>query len=142
MDTALNAPGNNQAPLSFNQLIKHLVDQKQPLAAQHNTRIVNEVEKHLLLGDGAMQLKQVLEELLDAVIGNSKEGDIHITADRFKDMVLLHIQERNNYNGYALSFSVGSIEPDAAKFGGHISMEGGRKKETTISFSFPAQFAA
>lgn len=142
MDTTLDAPGNNQAPLSFSQLIKSLVDQKQPVAAQHNTRIVNEVEKHLILGAGALQLQQVLEELLDAVIGNSKEGDIHITAERFKDMVLLHIQERNNYNGYALSFSVGSIEPDAAKIGGHISMEGARKKETTISFSFPAQFAA
>jgi hypothetical protein len=137
-----NASGNNPTVISLSQLISNLVENKQPAAALHHTRIVSEVERHLLLGQGALQLGHVLEELLDAVILNSNEGDIHITADRFRDMVLLHIEERNNYNGYALSFSVGSIEQDAVKLGGHISMEGERKKETTISFSFPAQFAA
>ncbi len=142
MDINLPAMGNFSAPLSLNQLIKGLVDNTQLIAEQHHTRIVNEVDRQLLLGPGAEQLNKVLEELLNAVILNSKEGDIHITADRFKDMVLLHIEERNNYNGYALSFSVGSLEPDAAKIGGHISIDGARKKATTIQFSFPGQFAA
>ena len=134
--------GTNLVPVSLNQLIRTLVERTEPLAIQHNTRIVNEVDRHLLLGEGASQLAKVLEELIDAVILNSKEGDIHISADRFKDMVLLHIEERNNYNGYALSFSVGSLEPDAAKIGGHISIEGERKREAKILFSFPGQFAA
>lgn len=142
MDLNVTAQGDFSAPLSLNELIKRLVDNTQPMAVQHRTKIVNEVDRQLLLGSGAEQLSNVLEELLDAVILNSKEGDIHITADRFKDMVLLHIEERNNYNGYALSFSVGSLGPDAAKIGGHISMEGERKKEATIQFSFPGQFAA
>lgn len=142
MDLNVTAQGDFSAPLSLNELIRRLVDNTQPMAVQHRTKIVNEVDRLLLLGSGAEQLSNVLEELLDAVILNSKEGDIHITADRFKDMVLLHIEERNNYNGYALSFSVGSLGPDAAKIGGHISMEGERKKEATIQFSFPGQFAA
>ncbi len=142
MDGQVTATGNSFAPVSLNQLIKSLVENSQQMAVQHHTRIVNEVDRHLWLGEGASQLCKVLEELLDAVILNSKEGDIHISADRFKDMVLLHIEERNNYNGYALSFSVGSLEPDAARIGGHISMEGERKKEATIQFSFPGQFAA
>jgi hypothetical protein len=142
MNRQLTATGNTIVPVSLNQLIKSLVENTQPLAIQHHTRVVNEVDGRLLLGEGALQLSSVLEELLDAVILNSREGDIHITADRFKDMVLLHIEERNNYNGYALSFSVGSLEPDAARIGGHISIEGERKKEATIQFSFPGQFAA
>ena len=142
MNGQLTATGNTIVPVSLNQLIKSLVENTQPLAIQHHTRVVNEVDGRLLLGEGALQLSSVLEELLDAVILNSREGDIHITADRFKDMVLLHIEERNNYNGYALSFSVGSLEPDAARIGGHISIEGERKKEATIQFSFPGQFAA
>ena len=142
MNRQLTATGNTIVPVSLNQLIRSLVENTQPLAIQHHTKVVNEVDGRLLLGEGALQLSSVLEELLDAVILNSREGDIHITADRFKDMVLLHIEERNNYNGYALSFSVGSLEPDAARIGGHISIEGERKKEATIQFSFPGQFAA
>ncbi len=142
MNGQLTATGNTIVPVSLNQLIRSLVENTQPLAIQHHTKVVNEVDGRLLLGEGASQLSSVLEELLDAVILNSREGDIHITADRFKDMVLLYIEERNNYNGYALSFSVGSLEPDAARIGGHISIEGERKKEAIIQFSFPGQFAA
>ncbi|MBI3138784.1 MAG: hypothetical protein HYZ15_09385 [Sphingobacteriales bacterium] len=142
MEEMYMAAGAFTAPISLNQLIKNLVDHSLPAAFQHHTRIVNEVDRELILGPGAEQLLDVLDELLEAVIRNSKEGDIHITADRYRDMVLLQIEERNNYNGYALSFSVGSIEPDAAKIGGHISIEGARKRQATISFSFPGQFAA
>lgn len=142
MDTATTSTGNSIVPVSLNQLVLSLVEKKTPLAVKHNTRIVNEIDRQLLLGEGALQLSKVLEELIDAVILNSKEGDIHISADRFKDMVLLHIEERNNYNGYALSFSVGSLEPDAARIGGHISMEGERKRAAHIQFSFPGQYAA
>lgn len=142
MDTTISSTGNSIAPVSLNQLVRTLVEKKASLADQHSTRIVNEVSRQLLLGEGALQLSKVLEELIDAVILNSKEGDIHISADRFKDMVLLHIEERNNYNGYALSFSVGSLEPDAARIGGHISMEGERRKAAHIQFSFPGQYAA
>lgn len=142
MDTATTSTGNSIVPVSLNQLVLSLVEKKTPLAVKHNTRIVNEIDRQLLLGEGALQLSKVLEELIDAVILNSKEGDIHIFADRFKDMVLLHIEERNNYNGYALSFSVGSLEPDAARIGGHISMEGERKRAAHIQFSFPGQYAA
>jgi len=142
MNVQVTAAGNSSTPVSLSQLIRSLVENTQPVALQHNTRIVNEVNRQLWLGDGAAKLSKVLEELLNAVILNSREGDIHISADRFKDMVLLHIEERNNYNGYALSFSVGSLEPEAAKLGGHISIEGERKRAAMIQFSFPGQFAA
>lgn len=142
MDTTFTTTGNSEVPVSLNQLIRTLVEKTAPLAVQHSTRIMNEVDRELLLGEGALTLSKILEELIEAVILNSKEGDIHISADRFKDMVLLHIEERNNYNGYALSFSVGSLVPDAARIGGHISMEGERKRAAHIQFSFPGQYAA
>lgn len=128
--------------LPLNTLVHSIVDEVLPVAITHHTRIVNEVKKELLLGTGATELQQVLHDLLLAVIRNSKEGDIHISADYFRDMVLIHIDEKNNYNGYALSFSVGSLEADAARLGGHISMEGARSREAHISFTFPGQFAA
>lgn len=54
MDTALHNPGNDQVPLSLSRLVKNLVNNFQPLAFQHHSRIVNEAEKDLLSGSGAM----------------------------------------------------------------------------------------
>jgi hypothetical protein len=142
MTTYTCSPGGVNSAISLNRLIMNIVEDTFPVAVLHHTRVVNEVSKNLLLGAGADQLTDVLEELLLAVIQQSREGDIHITAERFKDTVLVYIQERNNYNGYALSFSVGSVSQDAARLGGHISIDGATRKQATISFSFPVHFAA
>jgi hypothetical protein len=63
-------------------------------------------------------------------------------ADLYRALVTVQIQERNNYNGYALSFSVHSIAPEAIEADGYISINGPQKRITTISFSFPNQYAA
>jgi hypothetical protein len=47
------------------------------------------------------------------------------------------MQERNNYNGYALAFSLKSIEAYAAMIGGNIGIKDPQKLVTTVSFSFP-----
>lgn len=79
----------------------------------------------------------VMKELLTIVVSNSKNGKIYISAERFRDVIILDIQERNNNNGYALAYQVSNIEREAAAIGGHISMLEPRKKITTVSFSFP-----
>jgi len=142
MSATTFSPRGAYSAISLNQLVMNIVEDTFPVAVLHHTRVVNEVSKHLLLGDGADQLTDVLEELLLAVIQQSREGDIHVSAERFKDTVQVVIEERNNYNGYALSFSVGSVSQEAARLGGHISIEGATRKQATISFSFPVQFAA
>ncbi len=136
----LQAVHSQPVPLSI--LVRKLVEASLPLAVSHHTQIVNEVNRNLLLTNGAEQLMQVMQELIYVVIENSKEGDIHIRADRYRDMVLLQIEERNNNNGYALSFSVGSLSTEAARLGGHISIDGARSRQVLISFCFPAKTAA
>jgi hypothetical protein len=88
------------------------------------------------------QVITVMKDILTTVVANSRNGNIHITAERYKDVVIVEIQERNNYNGYALSFSIGSIEPEAASIGGHLTIRGQQQKVTTISFSFPDNLLA
>lgn len=73
---------------------------------------------------------------------NSRNGEIHITADRYYSLVIVEIQERKNYNGYALSYSVGSLATEAAACGGYLSIKGPQQKVTTITFSFPDNQAA
>ena len=122
---------------SLQQLISNLVDNSLSAAIQNKTIVLNEVGQGVALGIEKAKVIPILKELLDTVIMNSRNGEIHITAERYHGIVILQIQERNNYNGYALAFSVSSIEPEAVGIGGHIAIKDPRARVATISFTFP-----
>jgi hypothetical protein len=127
---------------SLQQLVSNLVNSFLPTASRNNTQLVNEVRQEISLGVSTNKAVDVIRELLETVITNSNHGEIHITAERFSNTILLQIQERNNNNGYALAYSIGSIEPTALSAGGHISINGPQKRIATISFTFPDQLVA
>ena len=127
---------------SLQQLVSNLVNSFLSTASQNNTQLVNEVRKEIALGATPIKAIEVIRELLETVIANSSNGEIHITAERLGSTILLQIQERNNNNGYALAYSIGTIEPTALSAGGHISINGPQKRVATISFSFPDQLVA
>lgn len=127
---------------SLQQLISTLINSSLSAAAHNKTKVMNDVGQGVVILHDDSNVITILHELLDTVVQNSHFGDIHITAERYSDVVRIEIQERNNYNGYALAYSIGSIEPDAALVGGHISMKGQQQKVATISFSFPDNLLA
>ena len=118
-------------------MVNRLVSNLLPTAIEQKTIIVNEVPDHVQVAVHDNKTVQVISELLTTVVANSRKGIIHIHAERLGDMVIFRIQDRNNYNGYALAYSVQSIEPMATLAGGYLSMKGQQQLETTISFSFP-----
>ncbi len=130
----------NDSSISLQQLVSTLVTNSLPAADRSNSIVVNNVGQGIALGKATQKAIPVIREILSTVVNNSRNGEIYITAEKFCDVVIVEVQERNNYNGYALAFSIGSIEPDAAKLGGHISIKGPQQKVATVSFSFP--FAA
>jgi len=136
----VTASGDNI--ISLQQVITNLLKGSVVMASLHNTHIVNEVKQGIPLGAAMYKAIAVMKALLTTVVANSNNGEIHIKAERFRDIIILEIQERNNNNGYALSFSVNSMEQDAASAGGHISINGPQQKVTTISFSFPGNLMA
>jgi hypothetical protein len=134
--------GAFEMAIPLKQLVSNLVNSSLPAAICNKTNIVNEVEQGIALGTSMQHAIGVMNEILTTIVANSCKGDIHITAERFRDIVTLEFQERNNNNGYALAFSIGSIEPVASSIGGHISIKGPQQKVTTISFSFPNSILA
>ena len=134
--------GGVDSPTSLQSLITDMVDHSQSAAVHNHTHVVNEVARNIELDPSMVKAAAVIEDILKTVIGNSRNGEIHITADRYRDLVVIEVQERNNYNGYALAFSIGSIEPAALSLGGHISIKGQQQKVATISFSFPTSLQA
>ncbi len=127
---------------SLQQLVNTLINNSLPAAAHNKTKVMNDVGQGVVILHDDSNVITILHELLDTVVQNSHFGEIHITAERYSGVVIIEIQERNNYNGYALAYSIGSIEPDAALVGGHISMKGQQQKVATISFSFPDNLLA
>lgn len=144
MEDRLNtvATGTLASSISLQQLVNNLISNSLSCAIRNRSTVVNEIDKGIVIGATEPKIPEVLEELIATVVANSCNGEIHITADVYRDVMTVQIQERNNFNGYALSFSVNSIEAEATSLGGHISINGPQKKITTISFSFPNQFAA
>jgi hypothetical protein len=125
--------------ISLERIVNNLVQHSFEAAHAHNTHVFNHVKGGVTLGTSSHKAIPVMRDLLTTVVNNSNNGDIHITAERYRDTVILEIQERNNNNGYALAYSIGSLEPDAASLGGYISVRDPRQKIITISFTFPKE---
>ena len=132
----------SDAGIPLQQIVNNFMTGIYNCAKENHSAVVNEISKNVMLGYQNGKVISIINELVETVVRNSKNGEIYITADRYSDVIIFQIEERNNYNGYALSYSINSIEPDAAKVGGHISIRGPQQKVTTISFSFPNNMQA
>ncbi len=131
---------NPQIPIAgktLKQLVDRLVSDSLNDNLRSSNRVVNEVPDSLCIMVDECKEGPVISELLATVLTNAKNGDIHISADQFHDIVTLAIQDRNNYNGYALASRLKTIEPGAHQVGGSISIRGQQQLVATVSFSFP-----
>lgn len=126
-------PGTSLQSL-INHLLRHSLSE---LLRSSDSSVMNEIPADLNLAIDENKLTPIITELLTTVLSNARRGRIHIRADRFRDTIILEIQDESNYNGYALENSITSIEPLARMIGGYISIKGKQQLETTVSFSFP-----
>ncbi|MBK5270186.1 MAG: hypothetical protein JJE22_04145 [Bacteroidia bacterium] len=121
---------------SLQLLVNRLVGNSLNGIDRNKCIVVNEVPSEFRIAADEMAAP-VISELLTTMVANARNGRIYINAQKFRDVMIVEMQERNNYNGYALAFSLKSIEPQAFVIGGNISITGIQKLETTVSFSFP-----
>jgi hypothetical protein len=133
--------GVDNTGTSLRLLVNRLMSDSLAPAVHTKSFIVNEVPADIRMIADEDKVMPVISELLTTVVANARNGNIHISAERFRDVVILEIQDRNNYNGYALAYSIQSIEPQATMLGGYIRMKGQQELVTTISFSFPIHAA-
>lgn len=132
-----SALGVFDAGISLHQLVNNLVNESLSTAYHNKTHIVNEVARDFILGKDNESVITVIRDLLAATILNSNNGEIHISAERYSDVLILLIEERNNNNGFALSFSIGSIEPEAARAGVIFLLKEQGIKEHLFHLVFP-----
>jgi len=126
-------PGTSLQSL-INHVLRHSLSD---LLRSSDSSVMNEIPEKVYLSVDGGKVQPIITELLTTILTNSRKGRIHIRADRFRDIIILEIQDESNYNGYALENSIVSLEPLARMIGGYISIKGKHQLETTISFSFP-----
>jgi hypothetical protein len=123
--------------LSLQLLVNQLLANSMPTAFHSKTLVINEISRAMELSKDRAGIAPVIRDLLSIIIINARNGQIHISADRFRDITTLYVQERNNNNGYALGYSVRTLEQEAAVHGANISITGEQQRIVTISISFP-----
>jgi hypothetical protein len=125
------------AGISLRKLISRLVSNLSPSAAANKVFILNEVSAEFRIPVEQVKVISVIKELLTTVTSNARNTCISVTAEKFTDIIILNFEDQNNYNGYALSFSLMAIEQHARFAGGDITIDGAQKIVATVSFSFP-----
>ncbi len=134
-----NLSSANLTSYSLQGIINNLVGNLIQDNPGNRCEIFNEVTSDITLLAEESRIAPVLEELLSTVVSNAHNGRIHISAERFRDIITIEIEERNTNNSYALSYSIKALEPIARLAGGYIAIKGQQRLKTTISFSFPNQ---
>lgn len=124
------------------QLVNQLLQHSMSVAFKNKSLVTNEIPREVELSKDKIIVAPVLRNLLATIITNSRDGEIYISADRFRDIITLQVQERNNYNGYALEYSIKALEREATRVGGSITIDGAHKRVITVSFSFPGMSSA
>lgn len=124
---------------SLQSLLNNLVNDLLQHSQKNRNIIVNEVTSDITMLADESRILPVLRDLLCTVVNNARNGRIHISAERFRDILTVEIEERNTYNGYALSYSLKALESVARLAGGYLSIKGQHQLKTTVTFSFPNQ---
>lgn len=137
MKNALNKQEIGAASVSLQVLVNQLVDNLPETLALNKIIVENEVTPGFKIQADQRLVTPVIDELLTAIIMNARDTSILITAEKFTDTVILSFEDPNNYNGYALSFSLMSVEQHAKRIGGYINIQGVQKRVANVSFGFP-----
>jgi len=133
----MNSSNKTIAGKTLKQLVDRLVNDSLHQTCSGKNSIVNEMTDNMCIYVDELKEGVFISQLLATVVTNARNGDIHISAGQFRDIITLEIEDRNNYNGYALAAGLQSIEPEANRLGGSLSIMGAQKLVAKVSFSFP-----
>ncbi|MGZ8558694.1 MAG: hypothetical protein ACXWWC_10185 [Chitinophagaceae bacterium] len=129
--------GNPSKNISLHLLLNDILFKLPDTIKGNNIVVKNAVSAELKMLGGQSGVVAVINEILTTVLSNARNTCILVTAEKYSDIVTLNFEDGNNFNGYALSFSLMLIAQHARFEGGDISIRGAQKRVAIVSFSFP-----
>ena len=121
---------------SLHNVVGRLIKSLAPAARRHKSYIVNDVPVEIRTGVNENLLASVLGSLINAVLRNTQNSCIRITAKFYGNVVLMHIKDNGCINYSSISQNLAEIQPQVEKLNGFIGLTSYRNKLTTIAFSF------
>ena len=134
--TAIEPADDVICTASLQNIVGSLIDSLAPAAIRHKSYIVNDVPVEIRTEVNENLLASVLGSLINAVLRNTQNSCIRITAKIYGDVVLLHIKDNGCINHSSISQSLARVQPQVEKLNGFIGLTSYRNKLTTIAFSF------
>lgn len=125
---------------AIRKLVDQLVDASLSSAARHRSFVVNEVPENLrLFGTDENMVAAVINGMLHAVIGNTRESCVRISAREIHagKSVEVVVKDTGCFSSYALACDLQTIFPMAQKIGGYLSISAEKQNNSTITFNFP-----
>src|SRR5258705_4687554 len=77
----------------INQLLRHTLSETM---CRSDSSVMNEIAPEMYMISDESKVSPVIRELLATIISNSRKGRIHIRADRFRDIIILEIEDQSN----------------------------------------------
>lgn len=133
----ITSTDDSKAKLSLYQLVSDSIKASTP-GSQSKTNIRNTVPPDLYVNMNEEIVASVISGLLQAVVSNATDGDIHVSAkELFGNTVKVFVKDNNCYNTYAVACGLQKMVPLAERIGGFLNITNQRQKITTVEFSFP-----
>lgn len=134
--TAINPADSVACIASLHNVVGSLINSLAPAANRHKSCIVNDVPIEIRTDVNENLLASVLGSLINAVLRNTQNSCIRITAKLYGNVVLLHIKDNGCFNHSSISQNLTRIQPQVEKLNGFVGITSYRNKLTTIAFSF------
>ncbi len=106
-------------------------------AAERHSFIVNEVSAEFQIETNEIILTTLLNELLSAVVTNTKNSCIRIEAKEYDDVVFLTVKENSGNANGTVALNLEAIKILAMKMNGAITVSNTGNKINSILLSFP-----
>jgi hypothetical protein len=130
--------GDSKSKLPLHQLVDDILRTSAQESSENKKVIHNTIPDSLYVNANEEVITSVIEGLLDAVVSNATDGDIHVSAkELFGNTVKIFVKDNNCYNTYAVACSLQKMVPLAEQIGGFLNITNQRQKITTVEFSFP-----
>jgi hypothetical protein len=122
--------------ISLRKVVSRFVSSLSHSAAVNKVILLNQVSSEFRLPDEQVKVISVIKELLATMASNARDTCISVTAEKYRDIIILKFEDQNNYNGYALSFSLIAIEQHARFAGRRYHHRRGPEKSSNGFLQF------
>lgn len=134
--TAIDPVNDVLNTASLYNVVGRLIKSLTPAAIRHKNYIVNDVSVEIRTEVNENLLAAVLGSLINAILRNTQNSCIRITAKFYGNVISLHIEDNGCINYSSISQNLAGIQPQIEKLNGFIGVTSYRNKLTTIAFSF------